>query len=412
MAFCATCGERNGSEATSCASCGVDLRSTAAAGAATARQPAAPERTRVAEQPLLPTPVPPNSSPQGAKRSLPVIIAAVAAVVIALAAVAFVVIHVTGGSSHPKTAASGTTSTGTSTAKAPISDQIRAQLATVSASQDAVDASLRAVSASDGSLQQLHASAKQLAGAVSTAHTRVLAILAAARTTLAGHAALADELVALPTRLADLRPAAVSQIAAGAASTRAAYKALASQVPSAGAMNVGPAFEGSLLQLATTQQAKRAQSAQLASYLRQLDSILSLSAGGRGDVSIIVTRVQRGDTLLQDGSAEMSGPISNRQQVLARISALPPPPPGAASLAGLLTTAIEASLAADQAYRDWMSNLPYDYNFNAYGDPNNSDFQRAQGDSGQASSAKAAFVDRYNPLARRSGLRTWSGSQI
>jgi hypothetical protein len=419
-AFCTACGASNEPGAKYCAACGAGTNGVV------------PESTgRYAEKIALATPVAPvymqadllspppaPGSAPGKSRSLPLIIAAVAAIVIALAAIGFVILRATGDSSTPATGRPSTVAGG---GGKPVSAQLAAALVPVSASQDAVDATLRAVSASNGSLQQLHASALRLSTVVSAARARMLVMTASAgdqaklvgaRKALSLHGSFATALVALPTGLSDLRAGPVVHVAEVAASARVAYQALSSEIPAAAAMNIGPAFEQRLVTLATTQQNARNQIAQLATYLGQMDSTLALSANGRGDVGTIVTSVQNGNTSLLDGSAQMNGPISNRQQVLAAIAGLPVPPQSAASLGSLLTTAIEASLAADQAYQDWMSNLPYDYNFNVYGDPNNADFQRAQGDSGRASSAKAAFVDRYNPLARRIGLRTWSGGQI
>ena len=148
------------------------------------------------------------------------------------------------------------------------------------------------------------------------------------------------------------------------------------------------------------------------SFARQVDAILALSASGRGDVGTIVTRVEQGDTSLDDGAVQMNGPIANRAEVLGRIESLTPPTADAAAMALRLHTAIQASLDADTAYQAWMQNLPDDPEFNASGRWKNADFDRAQGLSGQATRAKASFVQQYNPFARHLGLRTWEPTAI
>jgi S1-C subfamily serine protease len=147
-------------------------------------------------------------------------------------------------------------------------------------------------------------------------------------------------------------------------------------------------------------------------FARQVDAILALSASGRGDVGTIVTRVEQGDTYLDDGAAQMNGPITNRQEVLRRIESLTPPTSDAAAIALRLHTAIQASLDADTAYQTWMKNLPDDPEFNSSGRWQNADFDRAQNFSEQATRAKGTFTQQYNQFARRFGLRTWVAGSI
>lgn len=145
--------------------------------------------------------------------------------------------------------------------------------------------------------------------------------------------------------------------------------------------------------------------------LVQLDGILTQSSSGRSNLSTILASVQAPDCSITPttASAEIQTVIDNRtstEQALQQLSSADSPQ--LANLKTTLTAALEASLASDRSYQRAVDNL--------FGcdtlSPSDPYMQAAAGTDGQATQAKQAFVEAYNPLAQQYGLPTRSADQL
>lgn len=154
---------------------------------------------------------------------------------------------------------------------------------------------------------------------------------------------------------------------------------------------------------------------QLRQVAQRIDGILSQSAAGRGDVASTVARVQECAIYPYEGADSMVTVIENRESVLAGIRALPASEfSQAVELVTLLQNGIQESLQSDYYYRDWMNDLSrYYYDTCDYrGAYSTENLVKANEASGRATAAKNAFVNAYNPVAARFGLRQWGAGDI
>ncbi len=152
-------------------------------------------------------------------------------------------------------------------------------------------------------------------------------------------------------------------------------------------------------------------------FVLSLETILDHSAAGRGDVGTLVERVKNGCGIQpNEASIKIREVIGNRNSVLSELAgmSLPAGNAQAAELRALLQEAINHSVQADIYYQGWMDWLYDDWGYysNYYWCPYSaptyySSYSDALAEDGEASRAKQAFVDAFNPVAEQYGQPTW-----
>lgn len=158
---------------------------------------------------------------------------------------------------------------------------------------------------------------------------------------------------------------------------------------------------------------------QMYDLVTRMESVLTQSAAGRGQVGKVVGDVRNCTVTPNTAAIEIDQVVSNRQSVLNQLSSLT----NAAGVDGTslisgLQTAIRESITADEYYSRWMKFLYANYYYTRpIGCPSgtaplNGDYTTAQAASGRASAAKQDFVDIFNPIAESFGLQTWDSGDI
>ena len=145
----------------------------------------------------------------------------------------------------------------------------------------------------------------------------------------------------------------------------------------------------------------------LAPFVVKIENFLSQSREGRREAAATIDgatrcRLRRGEAI-----ARLNRVQRNRQSLLQQAAALSVPAGNEPLRASdLLQQAIQASIAADWRYRDWLV---------ARKDcaaPSGPDYRAARAADVQAMRAKRQFVAVFNPLARRYGKRTWDAAEF
>lgn len=157
-------------------------------------------------------------------------------------------------------------------------------------------------------------------------------------------------------------------------------------------------------------------------FVLSLETVLNHSAAGRGDVGTLVEQVKDGCSIApNDASIKIREVIGNRNSVLNELAAvaLPAGNPQAAELRALFQAAINHSVQADLYYQGWMDWL-YDgwgyysnYYWCPYAAPTYySSYTNALSEDGEATRAKQAFVEAFNPVAAQYGQPTWGAGDF
>ena len=105
---------------------------------------------------------------------------------------------------------------------------------------------------------------------------------------------------------------------------------------------------------------------------------------------------------------QLDGVQRNRQSILQQIAALSVPSDEQAQRsADRLQKAIQASIAADGHYRDWLALRT------RCGPPDRSpELRAAHAADARATKSKRAFLAAFNPLARRLGQEVWTAREF
>jgi DNA-binding SARP family transcriptional activator len=137
---------------------------------------------------------------------------------------------------------------------------------------------------------------------------------------------------------------------------------------------------------------------ELRPFVAKLENFLTQSSAGRTQVIAVVRGAQACELTPRRALAKLDLVERNRQSVLDQLAALSVPDErDAARSSDLLQKAIQASIAADLAYRGWLENATGC----ARGAPPTS------AANVRAQRAKDAFVAVFNPLALRFGGPAW-----
>jgi hypothetical protein len=152
--------------------------------------------------------------------------------------------------------------------------------------------------------------------------------------------------------------------------------------------------------------------------VRVQNDILDQSQYGRHDIVNAVNGVNGMTMNPSDAANQMESVESNRQSLLDQLSAMNvPDDQRATALLSLLQQSLQHSIEADREYVAWMNDVynyywqdPIGYMGNV---PHTADYNAALSQSAMANAAKSSFCRRYDPLARRLGLKhSWQASQI
>ena len=134
--------------------------------------------------------------------------------------------------------------------------------------------------------------------------------------------------------------------------------------------------------------------------LAELAAILRRSATARGSVIRALRGQAAGSLTSSESGAAVAEAASTRGSA---IDALPAAVTASPALVTLLRRALSESVAADQAYAEWLREPRTSAGTAA--------LERAHAADTRATAAKVAFGSVYNPLARRAGLRVWTQAQ-
>lgn len=149
--------------------------------------------------------------------------------------------------------------------------------------------------------------------------------------------------------------------------------------------------------------------AELVSTVQALDAQLNNSATGRKLLNDQVLTPFRNCQLAEpDADNTIDMVIANRSAVIDALDALTPSNPTAVNLVSLLRRAMQFSLSSDNAWKAWIESQSY-----TDCPVSNSDDATAKYVSDkQATPAKQAFLNAYNPIAAQVGLPTWTGDEF
>ena len=119
--------------------------------------------------------------------------------------------------------------------------------------------------------------------------------------------------------------------------------------------------------------------------------------------------LQCGPNLTQDAQT-FSNAATSRQRLLSQLASMPGRPALPSQLLGDLTTAWQASIKADTDLAAWAQDQASGTcTPNSQSDPH---FQAANGPDLQATAAKKAFTNLWNPLASTYGLTTYKQGDL
>ena len=141
-----------------------------------------------------------------------------------------------------------------------------------------------------------------------------------------------------------------------------------------------------------------------------LGSYLARSASVRPTVQAAIDGVRTCSQTPASGEATLQRAITTRQQIINGLGTLAPAglPHGARLISGL-TTAMQDSITADRDYQGWMADVASSGSCagNPADDPS---YAAGQTASIQATAAKDAFVNIWNPMAPGYQQQTYSST--
>lgn len=119
--------------------------------------------------------------------------------------------------------------------------------------------------------------------------------------------------------------------------------------------------------------------------------------------------LQCGPNLTQDAQT-FSNAVTSRHQLLSELGSMPGRSALPSQLLSDLTVAWKASIKADTDFAAWAQDQASgSCRPNGQSDPN---FQAANGPDQQATAAKKAFTNQWNPLASKYGLTSYEQSEL
>jgi DNA-binding SARP family transcriptional activator len=146
----------------------------------------------------------------------------------------------------------------------------------------------------------------------------------------------------------------------------------------------------------------------LHSFTAKLENFLIQSRDGRREIAAAVSGTLRCTLATNAALQRVNAVQRNRQSLLQQMAALTvPADPEAMRSSDLLQQAIQASIAADWHYRDWLATRK------GCGRPvGAADLHAAQLADRRATRVKREFLVAFNPLARRVGQEVWTAGEF
>jgi hypothetical protein len=141
----------------------------------------------------------------------------------------------------------------------------------------------------------------------------------------------------------------------------------------------------------------------------QLAGLLSQSGGDRGDVNRAYFAVQACRTLPRDRQV-FARAAANRRNLLNKLGSLPDASALNPAMIQALTGAWQASAQADTDYANWAASLEHGCKKGKTG--NNPNLKASFVPDGTATADKKAFVQEWNPLAQKYGLKTYTFGEL
>ncbi len=146
----------------------------------------------------------------------------------------------------------------------------------------------------------------------------------------------------------------------------------------------------------------------LRAFTTKLENFLDQSRDGRREISSAIARTAHCALPPRAAVGRLNDVQRNRQSLLQQIAALTVPDDASAiSSADLLQQALQASITADWHYRDWLAGAR---RCGRGGDARA--LRAAHAADARATTAKAAFLRAFNPLARRLGQEVWTATEF
>lgn len=152
----------------------------------------------------------------------------------------------------------------------------------------------------------------------------------------------------------------------------------------------------------------RASEADLKTFVSRVENLLTQSQDGRQEVTASMSASFQCKLAPRAAAERLNRVQRNRQSLLQQIAALSIPDDADAQRASdLFQRAEQASIAADWHYRDWLVQRK------RCGPPDESpEVRAALAADRRATLAKRAFVETFNPLARRTGQPVWTAGEF
>ena len=148
---------------------------------------------------------------------------------------------------------------------------------------------------------------------------------------------------------------------------------------------------------------------ELLPFVNRIENVLQQSAGGRSQISEALQAGLDCEISPEEAARKIDSVADNRQSVLQQLTGITAPTAETDELLTTLQAALQHSIEADRHYRDAFLGFPPDARCPL---PPSEDFDLATRADREASKAKERFVAGFDPIAERTGSRTWSSAQF
>ena len=148
---------------------------------------------------------------------------------------------------------------------------------------------------------------------------------------------------------------------------------------------------------------------ELLPFVNRIENVLQQSAGGRSQISKALQAGLDCEISPEEAARKIKSVADNRQSVLQQLTGITAPTAQTDELLTTLQAALQHSIEADRHYRDAFLGFPPDARCPL---PPSEDFDLATRADRKASKAKERFVAGFDPIAERTGSRTWSSAEF
>ena len=152
-----------------------------------------------------------------------------------------------------------------------------------------------------------------------------------------------------------------------------------------------------------------ASDSELMPFVNRIENVLQQSAGGRSQISKALQAGLDCEISPKEAARRIDSVADNRQSVLQQLSGITAPTSETDELLTTLQAALQHSIEADRHYRDGFNGFPAGVRCPL---PPSEDFDLATRADREASEAKERFVAGFDPIAERTGRRTWTPAEF